>query len=78
MVRRWSPRVLFLMETKAKNKRMERIKNRIGLPNGLFVPCVGRKGGLAMLCARDIDLEIRSYSLNHIDAVINDTENNYK
>ena len=66
------------METKAKNRRMERIKNIIGLANGLFVPCVGRKGGLAMLWARDIDLEIKRYSLNHIDAIINNTENNYK
>ena len=66
------------METKAKNKRMERIKSRIGMANGLFVPCVSRKGGLAMLWARDVDLEIKSYSLNHIDAVINDTESSYK
>ena len=66
------------METKAKNRRMERIKNIIGLANGLFIPCVGRKGGLPMLWARDIDMEIKSYSLNHIDAIINDTENSYK
>ena len=78
IVRQWNPKVVFLMETKAKNKRMERIKNEIGLANGLFVPCVGRKGGLAMLWARDIDLEIKSYSSNHIDAVINDTESSYK
>ena len=78
IVRQWNPKVVFLMETKAKNRRMERIKNRIGLANGLFVPCVGRKGGLALLWDRDVDLEIKSYSLNHIDAIINDTVNNYK
>ena len=77
-MRWWNPKVVFLMETKAKNRRMERIKNIIGLANGFFVPCVGRKGGLAMLWARDIDLEIKRYSLNHIDAIINNTENNYK
>jgi len=55
---------------------MEGIKNRIGLTNGLIVPCVGRKGGLALLWTREIDLEIKSYSLNHIDAVINDAEKN--
>ena len=43
IVRQWNSKVVFLMETKAKNRRMERIKNRIGLANGLFVPCVGRK-----------------------------------
>ncbi|KAL4614494.1 hypothetical protein ACB092_07G058200 [Castanea dentata] len=64
--------------TKAKYRRMERIKNRIGLANGLIVPCVGRKGGLAMLWAREIDLEIKSYSPSHIDVVINDTEKSFK
>ena len=50
------------METKAKIRRMERIKCKIGLANGLIVPCVGRKGGLALLWAREVDLEIKSYS----------------
>ena len=50
MVRRWNPKVVFLIETKAKTRRVEGIKNRIGLTNGLIVPCVGRKGGLASYC----------------------------
>ena len=78
MVRRWNPKVMFLIETKAKTRRMEGIKNRIGLTNGLIVPCVGRKGGLALLWTREIDLEIKCYSLNHIDAVINDAEKSIK
>ena len=43
----------------------------------LFLVLV-EKGGLALLWDRDADLEIMSYSLNHIDAIINDTVNNYK
>ena len=78
MVRQWNPKVVFLIETKAKNRRMERIKNRIGLANGLIVPCVGRKGGLALLWTREIDLKIKSFSQNHIDAVINDAEKSIK
>ena len=41
---------------------MERIKCRLGLANGLIVRCVGRKGGLALLWDREVDLEIKSYS----------------
>ena len=78
MVRRWNPKVVFLIETKAKNRRMERIKNRIGLANGLIVPCVGRKRGLALLWTREIDLEIKCFLQNHIDAVINDAEKSIK
>ena len=78
MVQRWNPKVVFLIVTKAKTRRMEGIKNKIGLANGLIVPCVGKKGGLALLWTREIDLEIKSYSLNHIDDVINDAEKNIK
>ena len=78
MMRQWNPKVVFLIETKAKTRRMKRIKNRIGLANGLIVPCVGRKGGLALLWNREIDLEIKSYSQNHIDVVINDAEKSIK
>ena len=57
---------------------MERIKSRLGFDNGLVVPCVGRKGGLALLWAREVDLEIKSYSKNHIDAIINEEEHSFK
>lgn len=69
--------MVFLIETKAKTQRIERIKNKTGLANGLIVPCVGKKG-LALLWAKEIDLEIKSYSQNHIDAIINDTEKSFK
>ncbi|KAL0004281.1 hypothetical protein SO802_011842 [Lithocarpus litseifolius] len=76
MVRRWKPKIVFLMETKSKAKRMEKIKNRIGFANGLIVPSRGRSGGVAMLWTRDVFLDISSYSGNHIDAVVRDLESN--
>ena len=57
---------------------MERIKSRLGIANGFIVPCVGQKGGLALLWAREVDLEIKSYSQNHIDAIINEEEHSFK
>ena len=36
------------METKASVKRMTKVKERIGFPNGLIVPSEGRSGGLAL------------------------------
>ena len=57
---------------------MERIKSRLGLANGLIIPYVGRKGGLALLWAREVDLEIKSYFQNHIDAIINEGEHSFK
>ena len=47
LVRCWNPKIVFLMETKSKKNRMERIKNRFGFSNGLIMPSVGRSGGIA-------------------------------
>lgn len=75
MVQRWKPDIVFLMETKSKVSRMEKIKNRIGFANGLIVPSRGRSGGLALFWNRGINLEVKSYSGNHIDAFVRETEN---
>ena len=66
------------METKSKVKRMEKIKNRVGFANGLNVPSRGRSGGVALLWTREINLKIKSFTGNHIDAIVRETENNSK
>ncbi|XP_030970584.1 uncharacterized protein LOC115990959 [Quercus lobata] len=78
LVQYWAPKLVFLSETKVRKKRMERIKERIGFANGLFVPCHGRSGGLALLWTRETDLEIKSFSNHHIDAVITEENSNFK
>ena len=78
MVRRWNPRIVFLLETKSKTRCIERIKNKIGFANGLIVPNSDKSGGLALLWSREVDLEIKSYTKNHIDAVVIETDNGFK
>ena len=78
LVRRWNPKIVFLMETKLKKNRMERIKNRIGFANGLIVSNVGRSGGIALLWTREINLEVISYTRFHVNAVISETSSDYK
>lgn len=46
---------------------MEKIKYNLGFSNGLCVPSRGRSGGLALLWSSDTNLEIKSFSNNHID-----------
>ena len=36
----------------------------------LVVPCLGRRGGLAMLWKEEVDLNIQTYNQNHINALI--------
>ncbi|KAL4598093.1 hypothetical protein ACB092_11G034200 [Castanea dentata] len=70
LVQRWDPMVVFLTETKKKNSGMTKVRIKVGFENGLYVQREGKGGGLAMLWKRDVNLEIRSYSRHHIDAVI--------
>ena len=78
LVQHWNPKIVFLIETKSKKNRMERIKNRIGFANGLIVPSVGRSGGIALLWTREINLEVKSYTRFHVDAIILETNSDYK
>ena len=72
LVQRWNPRIIFLMETKASVRRMTKVKERIGFPNGLVVPSEGKSGGIALLWIREVEVEIKSFSRSHIDAVVTD------
>ena len=49
---------------------MEKVKHSLGFFNGLIVPSRGCRGGLALLWSSDTNLEIKSYSDHHIDAII--------
>ena len=60
------------METKAGAKRMTKVKERIGFPNGLVVPSEGKSGGIALLWIREVEVQIKSFSRFHIDAFVTD------
>ena len=50
---------------------MEWLRNKWFHDNCFTVNCVGRAGGLALLWMNEVNLEIASYSLSHIDAKVN-------
>ena len=72
------PKIVFLSETKKKNKGMQRVKLRIEFENGFCVQNKGKRGGLAMLWRRGNDLEIKSYSRNLINAVVTEEGSGFK
>ena len=76
-VKRWNPKLVFLLETRLKNKHMEKVKYRLGFSNGVIVPRRGRSGGLALLWSSDMNLEVKSYFNFHIDAIITEPENGF-
>lgn len=51
---------------------MDRLKRNMGYSVGFGVHEVGRSGGLFLLWADGLDVNIQSYSKGHIDATIGD------
>ena len=72
LVQQWNPKIVFLMETKVGVRRMTKVKEMIGFSNGLIVPSKGKSGGIVLLWTREIDVEIKSFSRFHIDAIVTD------
>ena len=57
---------------------MERIKRKVENFDGLIVPSDGQSGGLAMLWKEELNLHIRGYSKNYIDAIITKSSSGFK
>lgn len=72
IVKRKAPSLVFLMETKLHKHEMEKVKFKLGFANGLFYDANNRAGGLVLLWWSDVNVEILSYSGNHIDSQILD------
>lgn len=69
-IRKENPQIIFLCETKLKVVEWEKMKCRIGFSNYEAVGCEGegRRGGLALLWRKSINLSVKSSSKNHIDS----------
>lgn len=54
--------------------RMERVWRRCGFCNGLKVKAEGTRGGLCLAWKKNLMVQIRNYSKNHIDVEIQEDE----
>jgi exonuclease III len=81
MVKVKCPDMVFLMETKLRQKKKEEeIRTSMGFNNVFAVDCVGRSRGIALLWnndmgidleeKKDMGIEIQNYSLRHINATV--------
>ncbi|KAL0355405.1 UNVERIFIED_CONTAM: hypothetical protein Sradi_3987400 [Sesamum radiatum] len=61
----WGPKLVFLSETKCSQKRFERVRECLNM-FGVCVLSVGRAGGLVLLWNKEIVVQLRSFSANHI------------
>ena len=77
-VRQYDPKIVFLAKTKMKISRIKRVKVKLDFANGFYVQRKGQGGGLAMFWRREVDIEIKSFSRHHIDAVVTKEGTNFK
>lgn len=71
LVKAKDPNLVFLMENRKKKSYLEQLHCRLIFDNLFIVPRKNLGGGLALLWSNDINLHIRTFSPQHIDAVIN-------
>ena len=71
LVKKHSPTIVFLMETKAKDSFIKNLCSKLQLENVHVVPRQNTGGGLALFWKNGTDLHIQDSSPSHIDAVIN-------
>ncbi|XP_050242494.1 uncharacterized protein LOC126691502 [Quercus robur] len=71
LVKKHSPTIVFLMETRAKEQYLKNFCKKLHLENVFIVPRNNTGGGLALYWKNGIDLHVQNSSLTYIDAVIN-------
>ncbi|KAL9686603.1 hypothetical protein QQ045_030996 [Rhodiola kirilowii] len=69
-IRALSPQLVGLLEMKKRVSEWESLKWKLGLRNCFPVSCKGRAGGLALLWDDSLDVQVVSFSQNHIDVVV--------
>ncbi|KAF7824555.1 reverse transcriptase [Senna tora] len=76
LVSQTKPQVVFLMETKAKRKKMDNVRRRMGFDFGVYVDAIGRSGGLAVLWKKEINIHVIQQNKNfmHMKAKLNNKE----
>jgi len=67
LLQRFSPRLVFLSETKRSKTEMKAMLVQLGDNHGTFMDARGRSGGLLLLWDKNLALIVLSYSSNHID-----------
>ena len=71
LIRRETPAVVFLSETKLSSREFQKIRTKLGDFHGIAVDSMGRSGGLA-LWQKEIDVVLSSMLVHHVDVIVRD------
>ena len=70
-MRKHSPSIVFLMETKTNDEYVKNLTSKLHLDNVHIVPRHNTRCMLALFWEKEIKINILDSSLSHIDAVVN-------
>ncbi|KAK3188546.1 hypothetical protein Dsin_028107 [Dipteronia sinensis] len=62
-----NPDIMFLMETRCKQAKLETWRSKLGFDGKLVVDSVGNSGGLCLFWSNAVEVDLLSYSSGHID-----------
>jgi len=71
-----APSVMFLAETWLDKARLETIKVQYKFGGMMEVSRVNKGGGMVVFWKAECNFEVNTYSLNHIDAIVNKGKEN--
>ena len=75
MVTKYKPQVIFLIEMKRKNHKMEWLRSKWKFDRCFTMEEIGIGGGLAILWINKVQAEVKSFSNYHIDVILGGMEN---
>lgn len=64
------PNIIYLSETKLHLYDFDRIRRRYNMSRCFAVDTVGHKGGFAMMCTDECNVDVQSFSLNHVGFLV--------
>lgn len=70
VIRQIKPNFIFLCETLSRKEKMDWVCSKLGYDGVFVVDSQGRSGGLAMLWRDVEEVNLLSYSQNHVDMVV--------
>ena len=74
LVNKFKPLVVFLLETKIKNHKMEWLRSRWRFDRCFSVEGIGKGGGLAILWMKEAHVEVKSFPKYHINVRVGQAE----
>lgn len=70
LVRKYSPKLLFLSETKSTSSEIKLLQNKLNYDKSCCFEAIGKAGGLAVLWLDDIDVNVQGTDEHHIDIIV--------